>query len=51
MEQEKLSKREVAERRDDALRRALSTPPKPKQESVKPHSEKSPPVPKSSRRK
>lgn len=26
---------EVEKRRDDALRRALSTPPKPKQESVK----------------
>ncbi|HEV7255443.1 MAG TPA: hypothetical protein VGN97_20375 [Mesorhizobium sp.] len=26
---------EVERRRDDALRRALSTPPKPKQESVK----------------
>jgi hypothetical protein len=25
----------VEKRRDDALRRALSTPPKPKQESVK----------------
>lgn len=27
--------REVEKRRDDALRRALTTPPKPKQESVK----------------
>jgi hypothetical protein len=26
---------EIAKRRDEALRRALSTPPQPKQESVK----------------
>lgn len=29
------AKRETEKRRDDALRRALSTPPKPKQESEK----------------
>lgn len=27
--------KDIEKRRDDALRRALSTPPKPKQESVK----------------
>ena len=35
MEKDELSKRELAERRDNALRRALSTPPKLKKESVK----------------
>jgi hypothetical protein len=34
--QESYSDRDAATRRDNALRRALSTPPKPKQEQVKP---------------
>jgi hypothetical protein len=32
---EPLTEKNIEKRRDDALRRALSTPPKPKQESVK----------------
>lgn len=32
---EALSRTEIDRRRDDALRRALATPPKPKRESVK----------------
>jgi hypothetical protein len=35
MQDDFLKDREVEKRRDDALRRALTTPPKPKQESVK----------------
>jgi len=41
-ETSELPPKETAKRRDDALRRALSTPPKPKQESVKPKGESKP---------
>lgn len=34
-ERSELNEKETERRRDDALRRALTTPPKPKQESVK----------------
>lgn len=34
------TEKETERRRDNALRRALSTPPKPKQESVKPKERK-----------
>lgn len=40
MPTEPKDQREIEQRRDDALRRALSTPPKPKQESVKPKGRK-----------
>ena len=35
MTREAKTETSIEKRRDDALRRALSTPPKPKQESVK----------------
>jgi hypothetical protein len=42
MSQSKESEKTTEKRRDDALRRALSTPPKPKQESEKGKDKKKP---------